>query len=807
MKTGFRKWIAAVCVMAICLAAFPVTGTAAQTVTYTLPVFETSDVHGFLANTATGSEQTYVYRMAYIAGQVNAARTGGDPATTLLLDGGDIYQGHVVSNLQNGEPMVEAFSAMGYDAVGLGNHEFDWDVTTVCDSDGTMSGFTNADGQWVDADIPVLCCNLYDAATRTRVDFTKDYVILDKIATGSDGSTRAVKVAVIGYAEDYSSSIMAAKIAPYLIDTGAVSSVKALAASLKSSGQADAVVVVAHAGANGVAGALANSQVDMVCGGHTHASQAGAVGGVAYIQPTNQAQAYGYAELNFTADGDVSVSGQKTVDVDDSKCVAGADGLDAEVLTLTRRAIAGVAEELNEVIGYITQPVINTATSAGNFVCDLMNDATGSQVAFTNSGGIRTTFELDGATRDITVGDIYTMLPFCNMLYVYRVTYGDLLQSVTRSSLYMSGIDVYRTGNAITALVVDGKCIYKNGTWADGWKNAYVLVSANEYVATGYSPFTTWNAQGKAIDTTSYVDNVTLIAQLKKQAAETDGYIAVDNSPHYIGGSYAGDLVNEKPECDHQYAQTVVAPTCTKDGYTLHTCILCGESYKDTATRALGHDYVENTESSSEYIVVYTCLRCGDSYSTQRPGACPSEAFTDLNTSSWYHEGVDYVLGRGLMAGVGNQRFDPNGTITRAMLVSILYRLDGRPDMTGYATAFEDVEPDRYYAQAVVWGEIYGIVGGTSKTTFSPDAPVTREQIAAFLYRYEKRRHLLSNTASGSLEQFTDAAQVSDYATDAVGWAVGNGIIAGMSTTVLAPRGNATRAQFASMLYRYLKEV
>jgi 2',3'-cyclic-nucleotide 2'-phosphodiesterase (5'-nucleotidase family) len=188
MRKSILKFTAIFCVLAILAVSCPVmaAGTPAEPATatsYVLPVFETSDVHGFLVNTASGSEASYAYRMAYIAGIVDSARTASGAASTLLLDGGDIYQGNAISNLLNGEPLTHAYCAMRYDAVALGNHEFDWGVTTLCDSDGTMSGYKASDGSWVDSTVPVLCGNLYEAGTTNRVNFTKDYIILDKTAT------------------------------------------------------------------------------------------------------------------------------------------------------------------------------------------------------------------------------------------------------------------------------------------------------------------------------------------------------------------------------------------------------------------------------------------------------------------------------------------------------------------------------------------------------------------------------------------------------------------------------------------------
>ena len=169
----------------------------------TIEVFETTDVHGYLVDTSSGNESTFQYRMAYIANAVNEARANAENDAVLLLDGGDIYQGTPVSNLTYGSALRAAFDAMGYDAVSLGNHEFDWNVKTyAADENGTMPAYEIGEFKG-DSDIPVLAYNLYDAGTTNRASFVKDYVIVDKAG---------VKVALVGYIPDYSMDIMTAKV-------------------------------------------------------------------------------------------------------------------------------------------------------------------------------------------------------------------------------------------------------------------------------------------------------------------------------------------------------------------------------------------------------------------------------------------------------------------------------------------------------------------------------------------------------------------------------------------------------------------
>ena len=183
----------------------------------------------------------------------------------------------------------------------------------------------------------------------------------------------------------------------------------------------------------------------------------------------------------------------------------------------------------------------------------------------------------------------------------------------------------------------------------------------------------------------------------------------------------------------------------------------------------------------------------------------PVAAFVDVADSDWYADAVQYVFANGLMAGTSDTTFSPNATTTRAMIVTILYRLEGTPAVTG-TTAFTDVAAGQYYADAVAWAAQNGIVSGTSATTFSPDGVITREQMAAILYRYAQYKGY-DVTAKADLSMFTDAAQVSTYATDAMAWANASGLISGTSATTLSPAGSATRAQVATILMRFCENI
>lgn len=173
------------------------------------------------------------------------------------------------------------------------------------------------------------------------------------------------------------------------------------------------------------------------------------------------------------------------------------------------------------------------------------------------------------------------------------------------------------------------------------------------------------------------------------------------------------------------------------------------------------------------------------------------DTFKDLDKTAWYMDGVKYAIDNGLMNGVSDTEFAPNGTLTRAMLVTILYRLAGQPKDAAATIAFTDVTANDWYYEAVVWAVKAGVANGTSATTFDPNAPVTREQLVTFLWRYVGEPE-----SKQSLDSFPDGANVSEYARAAMQWAVENGIINGKEGGKLDPQGNATRAEIAVIFMR-----
>lgn len=329
------------------------------------------------------------------------------------------------------------------------------------------------------------------------------------------------------------------------------------------------------------------------------------------------------------------------------------------------------------------------------------------------------------------------------------------------------------------------------------------------------------------------------------------------------------------PAKGHDYSYKSASstePTCTESGHYKGTCPTCGKDYDDVVP-ALGHDWgewvtsIEPTVSTVGYryhvcnrdgcgyregedipklhthtwdagvvtqkptaaepgVRTYTCTVCGQTRTEAIPAtgvpetcnggpACPGYAFRDMPAPSvWSHAGLDYCIYHGYIAGTSATTVTPDGECTRAMIVSILYRVQGEPaKVNGYelkklAAPFDDVERGMWYTDAIWWAKLTGVVSGMSPSTFAPDDPITRAQLAVILYNYTKQFAPESLTETGSLTGFPDAGSVPSWARTAMAWAVGNGLISGVGengVSYLRPEGCATRAQVATILMNYDK--
>lgn len=285
------------------------------------------------------------------------------------------------------------------------------------------------------------------------------------------------------------------------------------------------------------------------------------------------------------------------------------------------------------------------------------------------------------------------------------------------------------------------------------------------------------------------------------------------------------------PALGHDWGEWVVAqePTAETTGYRYHLCARCntreGEDIPKLHEHAWNAGVVTQKPTATEPgVKTFTCTICGATKTesipaTGLPGTCPGGptcpgyAFRDMPVpADWSHEGLDYCIYRGYVAGTSASTVSPTGVCTRAQLVSILYRMQGEPtNVKGYELAklrapFDDVPRGQWYTDAIWWAKLTGVVAGTSATTFDPEGEITREQLAVILYNYTQQFAPGSIPAAGSLAGFPDAGSVSSWARTEMAWAVGNGLISGTGSggvAYLSPQGSATRAQVAAILMRF----
>ena len=266
---------------------------------------------------------------------------------------------------------------------------------------------------------------------------------------------------------------------------------------------------------------------------------------------------------------------------------------------------------------------------------------------------------------------------------------------------------------------------------------------------------------------------------------------------------------------EHSYKAVVTAPTCTEKGYTTHTCS-CGDSYVDTYVDALGHAWdngkvTKEPTATETGVRTYTCTRCHETKTESIPvvSVDVTQMFTDV-TKNWAYPGIQYCVTHGIMGGMGDGTFAPTGTTTRAQIVQILYNLEGTPAVSG-TTPFTDLTAN-WYKPAILWAYQNNVVAGTSPTTFAPDQPVTREQIAVILTQYMFHVLKMNRTwTPADLSTFPDGAQVSGWAKEAVQDAVALGLINGTKApdgkVYLDPQGSAARQQVATILMNFCQNV
>ena len=365
-----------------------------------------------------------------------------------------------------------------------------------------------------------------------------------------------------------------------------------------------------------------------------------------------------------------------------------------------------------------------------------------------------------------------------------------------------------------------GYTTYTCSRCEDSYVDDYTEKASHEYEAVvtaptcteqGYTTYTCKNCPDSYVDDYTEALGHDYVPAVTEPTCTEQGYTTYTCSR--CEDSYVSDYTDP---VSHEYTAVVTEPTCTEQGYTMHTCVYCEDSYTDTYTDALGHNYIEEYEAPNcdkEGHRTFTCSRCGDTYTeTIEALDCPTWNYSDVPpANNWSHSGIDFCVKRGIMGSTKTNAltFEPATACSRAMIVSVLYRLSGEPDVD-YEPAFPDVPAGQWYSDAVIWAYHNGVVVGYDSGLFGPTDLITREQMAVILKGYTQKILRRDTSETAELTDFADAGKVK-WSKDYVMWAVAVGMISGKSqsdgTVILDPQGNATRAEVASILMRYIQNI
>ena len=453
----------------------------------------------------------------------------------------------------------------------------------------------------------------------------------------------------------------------------------------------------------------------------------------------------------------------------------------ADVSSVT---VAGVEATAGENNTYTVTLPYGTDVTAGSFVI-VTSDAGATVGALTNEGNVWTftvTAEDSVTSKTYIVTVSFTEAPKSNDANVSSVTVAGVEATAGENNAYTVtvpyGTDV--TAGSFVIVTSDagatvGALTNEGNVWT------FTVTAEDGVTSKTYTVTVSFTEAPKSND--AGVSSIT-VAGFKAVAGANNSYtVTVPYGTVVKTGSFV--IVTRHPRA------TVSALTNTRNIWSFTV------TAEDGVTTAV-YTVTVNTAALPEPIT--------PGVDNKKPASKPEVKlpFTDVSTSDWFYDDVAFVYENGLFSGTDSRSFSPNASMTRAMLVTVLYRLEGEPTLTG-RSSFTDVRSGAYYEKAVIWAAANGIVTGTDSTSFSPAAKVTREQLAAILYRYAQYRKL-DTDASAKLNSFTDADSVSAYASEALGWAVSEGLINGASGKLM-PKGDATRAQVAAILHRFVKNV
>ena len=441
-----------------------------------------------------------------------------------------------------------------------------------------------------------------------------------------------------------------------------------------------------------------------------------------------------------------------------------------EGMTLT----IGNENYLNQDDGILTIGPDVTLTNKGTIINNKENGITNNGIIINNN-----TITNDGTINNAGTIDIYED----GKLDGNEVSgTGTVNHKVTRVSLDKTSLTLtVGDEETLTATVTPDKATNKDVTWKSDNESVATVDENGVVTAVGAGTATiTATADGKTAACTVTVERP---------------YVPPANPNYRIDVTTTEGGTVDKDPAAAKAGETVTLTPTPEEGYEVGE-VTVADRFGDAVA------VTENPDGTYTFTMPSGQVSVEVTFVEVQPEPLP---FTDVAESDWFHDAVRYVYDNGLMDGVGDNQFAPNATTTRAQLVTILYRLAGEPDVSG-DVGFTDVEPGLWYSNAVAWAAANGIVNGISATEFSPAGDLTREQLATILLRYAESAGY-DVSASADLSGFPDAGDIQSYATQALSWAVTEGLLQGFEDDSLQPQSTATRAQIATILMRFCEGV
>ena len=658
-----------------------------------------------------------------------------------VVSSGDFVQGGTLGAVSRGEYIVSLMNLVGYDAVTLGNHEFDYKLPRLNELADMMN-------------TKPISCNFQE------IGESESYFEPYSIVSYGD-----VDIAYIGITTP--STLSSSSPAQFKDENGEYiytfnvdtlyDVVQANIDSAKEDG-ADYIIALSHIGYEedpqyeDVVDLIENTDgFDVVLDAHSHSvienMKIDDEGGNEVILTSTGTK--------FENIGKLTISGDEiTTELIETESYTNTDAtvdallaeINEEYSALGNRKIGESEIELitNDADG--NRLVRTTETNLGNLCSDAFRIVTGADIGYVNGGGIRAPIEVG----DVTFNDVLNVFPYNNSVVVAEVSgqvIKDFLELAVKYWPSESGAFPHISGLTFSLNTAIESAAQVDNNWV----------------------FTGIDGEYRVYD----------IMVLNKDSGE---YEPLDLTKNYSIASDSYHLL----ECGDGMSMFAGATILQNDG--MFDVDLFETYITENRGGVIGEEYAEV-----------------DNRITFTDGEDALNKFTDLSDGAWYSDSAKYVLENGLMKGVTDTTFAPNENLTRAMLVTVLYRAEGEP-ATNRSIPFSDVDMGAYYASAVSWAKQNGIVNGVTENEFAPNIDITREQIATIMHRYAMYKgYDVESGENTNILSYDDSDSISDYAISSMQWATGSGLIKGKTESTLNQLDNATRAEIAAILHRFIE--